>query len=205
MSEGQQTTAGPGVGSSRLGLGDDISGVVPLVEAGTPHTVSFGIDALGEWRIEVHAADGAPLDAAWWWTAHADDTVTDSEDEGAAVIDLSAYPANSPAGALALQEELKHRFPEAGVVWKPGVMDSLDEHRAAAHRALAVTAADRIAARQATAKAEKSLREALPLAQASGMGPTEIAERTGYARSTVTKAQDSLATVLGGAATGEQP
>lgn len=71
-------------------------------------------------------------------------------------------------------------------------MNSLDEHQAAAHRALAAAAAGRVAARKARAKAEESLRKALPLAQTAKMGPTEIAERTGYARSTITKAQDSL-------------
>jgi hypothetical protein len=189
MSEGQQTATAPGIDYARLGLGDDIPGVVPLVEVKTPHTVGFGIDALGEWRIEVHAADGTPLDATQWWTAH-----VDSDDGDEAVIDLSAYPVDSPADAVALQEELGRRFPEATIIWKPGVMNSLDEHRAAAHRALAAAAADRIAARTATAKAEKSLREALPLAEAAGLGPGEIATRTGYARSTITKAQTSLET-----------
>lgn len=192
MSEEQQTAAEPGIDYAKLGLGDDIPGIVPLVEVKTPHTVGFGIDALGEWRIEVHTADGTALDAAQWWTAHVDDgDDTVGEDDDGAVIDLSAYPVDSPAGAVALQEELGRRFPEATIIWKPGVMNSLDEHRAAAHRALAAAAADRIAARTATAKAEKSLREALPLAEAAGLGPGEIATRTGYARSTVTKAQNA--------------
>ncbi|WP_435600538.1 hypothetical protein [Streptomyces sp. C10-9-1] len=99
------------------------------------------------------------------------------------MIDLSAYPVDNPAGAVALHEELGRRFPGATVIWKPGVMNSLDGHRAAAHRALA--------ARTAAAKTEKSLREALPLAETAGLGPGEIAIRTGYARSTITKAQNA--------------
>ncbi|ANZ13367.1 hypothetical protein ACH4YO_41670 [Streptomyces noursei] len=42
--------------------------MVPLVEAKTPHRVVFGIDTLGQWRIEAHAEDGTLLEAAWWWT-----------------------------------------------------------------------------------------------------------------------------------------
>lgn len=53
----------------------------------TPHMVGFGIDALGEWRIEVRAADDTPLDAAWLWTAHVDDVDGKEEGDGTAVID----------------------------------------------------------------------------------------------------------------------
>ncbi|WP_030950223.1 hypothetical protein [Streptomyces sp. NRRL S-646] len=68
MPEGQQPAADSAIDYSRLGLGDHIPGVVPLVEVKTPHRVVFGIDALGQWRIEVHAQDGTSLEAARWWT-----------------------------------------------------------------------------------------------------------------------------------------
>ncbi|WP_435600537.1 hypothetical protein [Streptomyces sp. C10-9-1] len=45
MPEGQQTTTAPGIDDTRLGFGDDLPGLVPLVEVKTPHTVDFGIDA----------------------------------------------------------------------------------------------------------------------------------------------------------------
>uniref|UniRef100_A0AAU2ABG2 Uncharacterized protein n=1 Tax=Streptomyces sp. NBC_00093 TaxID=2975649 RepID=A0AAU2ABG2_9ACTN len=144
MPEGQQTTTAPGIDYTRLGLGDDIPGLVPLVGVKTPHTVGFGIDALGKWCIEAHAADGTAPDPTQWWTAHVD-SEDDISDEDEAVIDLSAYPVDNPAGAVALQEELGRRFPEATIIWKPGVMNSLDEHRTSAHRALAAAAAARIA------------------------------------------------------------
>ncbi|MEV3855303.1 hypothetical protein AB0J38_13365 [Streptomyces sp. NPDC050095] len=200
MSEGQQTIAGAGIDYTRLGLGDDIPGTVAMVEIPTPHTVDFGIDALGQWCIAVHAADGSLLDTARWWTEHVDDAEDDGdgEEDGEPVVDLSGYPVDSPAGAVALQEELQRRFPEAAVVWKPGVMNTLNEERAAAHKALVVAAADRIAAREAAAAAEKSLREALVLTEAGGLGPGEISSRTGYARSTITKALGQLGAAADG-------
>lgn len=103
-------------------------------------------------------------------------------------LDLAAYPTDNPAGAVDLHAELTRRFPDSQIVWRPGVMNSLDEATAAAHRVLAVAAKDRKTARAATDTANASLHKALPLAVKAGLGPAEIATRTGYARSTITSA-----------------
>ncbi len=172
MTEVHQTGAEPGATTEAPQQDCDGTGTPPT-DAPAPKRVEFGIDALGQWHVALRTHDG---------------TVFGPAVEG---IDFWAYPVDSPAAAVELQAELQRRFPEAVIVWKPGVMDSLDQQRAAAHRVLAGVAADRRAARTATAKAEKSLREALPLAVAAGMSPGEIAEHTGYARSTITKALDA--------------
>lgn len=174
MSEESQSP--PPVGIDYTTFMDDktVPGSVPLVDVPRPQRVDFGIDTLGQWRIEVRAEDGTLLD----W---ADDGL------GEEPADLSVYPVDSPVGAVDLQAELKRRFPDSAIVWRPGVMNSLDEHRASAHRALAAAAADRTNAKEAAGLAEVSLREALRLAEPAGIGPTEIAARTGYARSTITK------------------
>lgn len=174
MSEESQSPPGGGIDYSAFMYGKTVPGTVPLVDVPHPYRVDFGIDPLGQWRIEVRAEDGTLLD----W---ADDGL------GEEPADLSAYPVDSPVGAVDLQAELKRRFPDSAVVWRPGVMNSLDKHRATAHRALATAAADRSKAMEAADDAEVSLRKALRLAQPVGIGPTEIAERTGYARSTITK------------------
>ncbi|MEU6757756.1 hypothetical protein [Streptomyces sp. NPDC046685] len=174
MPEESQSPPGGGIDYTTFMYDKTVPGTVPLVDVHRPQRVDFGIDTPGQWRIEVRAEDGTLLD----WT---DDGL------GEEPADLSAYPADSPVGAVDLQAELKRRFPDSAVVWRPGVMNSLDEHRAAAHRALAAAAADRAKANEAADGAEVSLRKALRLAQPAGIGPTEIAERTGYARSTITK------------------
>ncbi|MFE1557446.1 hypothetical protein ACFW6V_21025 [Streptomyces sp. NPDC058734] len=175
MSEESQRSPVGGIDYTRF-MGDKtVPGTVPLADVPKPQRVDFGIDTLGQWRIEVRTEDGTLLD----W---ADDGL------GEEPADLSAYPVDSPVGAVDLQAELKRRFPDSAIVWRPGVMNSLDEHRAAAHRALATAAADRAKANEAADDAEVSLRKALHLARLAGIGPTEIAERTGYARSTITKA-----------------
>ncbi|MFE3559440.1 hypothetical protein ACFXKW_31985 [Streptomyces sp. NPDC059193] len=179
MSEESQRPPGGGIDYTKFMYDKTVPGTVPLAGVPRPHRVDFGIDTLGQWRIEVRAEDGTLLD----W---ADDGL------GEEPADLSAYPVDSPVGAVDLQAELKRRFPDAVIVWRPGVMNSLDEHRAAAHRALATAAADRAKANEAADDAEVSLRRALHLAQPVGIGPTEIAERTGYARSTITKSLRSM-------------
>lgn len=68
-----------------------------------------------------------------------------------------------------------------------------DEQRSLAQRALAAAGTEREAARQAAETAEKSLRSALGKARNAGIGPGEMARRTGYARSTITKALNNLA------------
>ncbi len=102
-------------------------------------------------------------------------------------VDLAAYPTDNPAAAVALQQALATRYPQATVAWRPGVMNSFNEATAAAHRALAAAATDRETARATAETATASLRTAARLAQTAGLGPVEIAERTGYARSTITK------------------
>lgn len=174
MSEESQSPPGGGIDYTKFMYDETVPGTVPLVEVLMPRRVDFGIDTLGQWCIEVRAEDGTLLD------------VTD-DGWGEDRIDLSAYPVDSPVGAVDLQAELKRRFPDSAIAWRPGVMNSLDEHRAAAHRALATAAADRAKSKEAADHAEVSLRKALRLAQPAGIGPTEIAERTGYARSTITK------------------
>lgn len=164
--------------------GHSLSGAVqvPTDSQQLSGRVDFGIDGFGVWRIEVRAKDGTLLH-----------TSEDGWQEES--IDLTAFPVDSPAGAVALQEALTARYRFAEIVWRPGVMNSVDEHRTAAHRALAAAATARETARKAAEAAEKSLREALPLAQAAGIGPGEMARRTGYARSTITKALNGLATL----------
>lgn len=174
MSEESQSPPEVGIDYTTFMYDKTVPGTVPLVDVPRPHRVDFGIDTLGQWRIEVRAEDGTLLD----WT---DDGL------GEEPADLCAYPVDSPVGAVDLQAELKRRFPDSAIVWRPGVMNSPDEHRAAAHRALATAAADRAKSKEAADDAEVSLRKALRLAQPAGIGPTEIAERTGYARSTITK------------------
>lgn len=166
-----------------------VPGIVPVSPEGIqmPERVDFGIDGLRQWRIEVRAKDGTLL--------HTSEDGWHEED-----FTLAEFPTDSPAGAVALQEALKARYRFAEVVWRPGVMNSVDEQRALAHQGLAVAAADRESAREATEAAEKSLREALPLGQAAGIGPGEMARRTGYARSTIAKALNSLDTLSDAAA-----
>ncbi|MGW1616764.1 hypothetical protein ACWCQZ_46740 [Streptomyces sp. NPDC002285] len=188
MSEVQHAVAEPGTDD-----GDRLNDVDACGEntapAARPKQVEFGIDALGQWHVALRTHDGTRvrLGAAAFGP--------DGEQ-----IDFSAHPVDSPAAAVELQAELQRRFPKAVIVWKPGVMDSLDPQRAAAQRLLASVAADRLAARKATAKADTSLRQALPLAVAAGMGPGEIAEHTGYARSTIAKAMEQPASPAGAAA-----
>jgi hypothetical protein len=167
----------------------DTPGIVDISAVGVnlPERVDFGIDALGQWCIEVRAQDGTLLEA--------------SEEHGSRHgLDLAAYPVDSPAGAVALQEALKKRYQPAEIVWRPGVMNSADEQRALAHRVLAAAAADRQTAIKATEMAETSLRAALEKARAVGIGPGEMAQRTGYARSTIAKALRNLGTSQGSAA-----
>ncbi|MFJ4923344.1 hypothetical protein [Streptomyces sp. NPDC088725] len=186
MSEHDQPTAGGGIdytsivrgtegtGPTMPGMFDSAPGAVRV-----PGRVDFGIDSLGQWHIEVRAHDGQLLE------------VTD-DGMGNQPIDLAAYPTDNPAGAVDLHAELTRRFPDSQVVWRPGVMNSLDEASAAAHRALAAAAKDRKAARAAADTAGASLRKALPLAVKARLGPAEIATRTGYARSTITSALTDL-------------
>ncbi|MEU3279175.1 hypothetical protein [Streptomyces antibioticus] len=187
MSEELQGSSGGGISYADVvpdtaapGLG--LPGIVDVPTTGLkmPERVDFGIDGLGQWCIEVRAKDGTLLLGT--------EDIGDGDD-----LDLATFPVDSPAGAVALQEVLKQRFKFADIVWRPGVMNSIDEQRSLAQRALAAAGTDREAAREATENAEKSLREALPLARAAGIGPGEMARRTGYARSTITKALNSLA------------
>lgn len=83
------------------------SGAVPLACVPRPQRVDFGIDTLGQWCIEVRAEDGTLL--GW-----ADDGL------GEDPADLSAYPVDSPVGAVDLQADLKRRFPDAGSCGGPG-------------------------------------------------------------------------------------
>ncbi|MGI5514936.1 hypothetical protein [Streptomyces sp. CA-106131] len=184
MSEHDQATAGGGIDYTSIVHSPDGPGLPPgtvgIDTSGInrPQRVDFGIDTLGQWCIEARAADGTLLD------------LTD-DGMGEKPIDPAAYPTDNPAGAVGLHTELTRRFPDSQIVWRPGVMNSLDEHTAAAHRALATAAKDRKAARTATDTANASLRKALPLAEKAGLGPAEIATRTGYARSTITAALSS--------------
>jgi hypothetical protein len=187
MSDHDQPTAGGGIDYTRIVHGPDETGrpapgtaTIPAVDDVTlPERVDFGIDSLGQWRIELRAGDGSLLDLT-------DDHL------GEDPLDLAAYPTDNPAGAVDLHAELTRRFPYSRIVWRPGVMNSLDEATAAAHRALATAAKDRKAARAAADAANASLRKALPLAVNAQLGPAEIAARTGYARSTITSALTGL-------------
>ncbi|MEU1596653.1 hypothetical protein ABZ468_28330 [Streptomyces sp. NPDC005708] len=163
------------------GTGHRMPGMVDAAPSAVrlPERVDFGIDSLGQWSVEVRAHDGSLLD------------LTD-DGKGNQPLDLSTYPTDNPAGAVDLHAERTRRFPNSQIVWRPGVMNSLDEHTAAAHRALATAAKDRKAARDATDTANASLRKALPLAVKAGLGPAEIAARTGYARSTITSTLTGL-------------
>lgn len=147
MSEESQSPPGGGIDYTTFMYDKTVPGRVPLVDVPRPQRVDFGIDTLGQWRIEVRAEDGTLLD----W---ADDGL------GEEPADLSAYPVDSPVGAVDLQAELKRRFPDSAIVWRPGVMNSLDEHRASAHRALATAATDRAKSKEAADHAEVSLRKA---------------------------------------------
>lgn len=133
----------------------------------------------GSGVIEVRAKDGTMLETAeYYWSRHG--------------LDLAKFPVGSPAGAVALQEALKQRYQLAEIVWRPGVMNSVDEQRALAQQALATAAADRQTAHEAAETAETSLRQALEKARAAGIESGEMARRTGYARSTITKALRNL-------------
>lgn len=184
MTEQDEHTAGTGISYAGLGGGEAHYGGVRVVDPDPsavklPARVDFGIDSLGRWSVEVRAEDGTLLDLT-------DDGL------GEGPVDLSAYPTDNPAGAVGLQAELQRRFPDSQIIWRPGVMNSLDEHTAAAHRALATAAKDRKAARAATETANASLRTALRLAKKAELGPADIATRTGYARSTITSALSGL-------------
>lgn len=187
MSEELQGSSGGGISYAdgvpdAAGSGLGLPGIVDVPATGIkmPERVDFGIDGLGQWRIEVRATDGTLL--------------LGTEDIGCGEdLDLAAFPVDSPAGAVALQELLKQRFESADIVWRPGVMNSTDEQRSLAQRALAAAGSDRKAARRSAETAENSLRPALDKARAAGIGPGEMARRTGYARSTITKALNHLA------------
>jgi hypothetical protein len=159
--------------------GDGATAAVPAQSADRPAagrgqrvtSVLFGIDALGRWKVELRDPAGAPgADAA-----------------AAGLLELSGYPTDDPAAAVELREALRARYPDADVVWRPGVMDTFDETKAAAHRALAASGEDRQNAQAAAEHAARTLRAAVKLAHDAGVGPVEVADRTGYARSTVTK------------------
>jgi hypothetical protein len=138
----------------------DGTDVTPLTLK-APERVDFGIDAFGQWCIEVRAKDGTLLETAEYHRSR----------HG---LDLAEFPADSPAGAVALQEALKQRYQFAEIVWRPGVMNSVDEKRSLAQRALAAAAADRQAAIEAAETAETSLRQALEKARAAGIGSGEM-------------------------------
>ncbi|MFJ2444350.1 hypothetical protein ACIOWG_28780 [Streptomyces sp. NPDC087658] len=114
----------------------------------------------------MRAKDSTLLETAeYYWSRHG--------------LDLAEFPVDSPAGAVALQEALKQRYQLAEIVWRPGVMNSIDEQRALAQRALAAAAADRQAAHEAAETAETSLRQALEKARAAGVGSGEMAGAPG--------------------------
>jgi hypothetical protein len=136
----------------------------------TPATVIFGITTLGQWAVELRDEHGATLP----------DVPTEP------TLDPATFATHDPAAAVALQAALRARYPTAEVVWRPGVMDTLNEHTAAAHRALAEVRVARDQARAATEAADALLRAAIPFARTARIGTAEIGERTGYARSTIT-------------------
>jgi DNA-directed RNA polymerase specialized sigma24 family protein len=182
MTSSPDTVTSPGPQAATAGQDGGPTGPAEPATVGEPAVirrpvarVAFGIDALGRWRVETRDGHGALLH---------DSAATDGETPP---LDLAGYPTDDPAAAVALQQALRARHPGAEVAWRPGVMDTLDENAAAAHRALAAAGADRQAARAAADHAAASLRAAVQLARDAGLGPVEIADRTGYARSTVTK------------------
>ena len=136
-------------------------------------SVAFGVDTLGQWRVDILDAADRPVDV-------------DLE------LTLEDYPTGELTGALALQQALQEHFPGVPVTWRPGVMNTLDAGVIQARRALAAAAADRVTARDAEQQARTSLVDAVRAATSAGIGPVEMSEATGYARSTITKIQQEM-------------
>lgn len=81
MSEESQSPPEVGIDYTTFMYDKTVPGTIQLVDIPRPYRVDFGIDTLGQWRIEVRAEDGTLLD----W---ADDGL------GEEPADLSAYSAD---------------------------------------------------------------------------------------------------------------